>query len=137
MKNKDFEQDSCKTNDLDENPEDIEELINYLKALPRCDKHILNPLRFYQIESSEQLLRQLLHESNNDVEVSSKQSEFNPCIGSISIEGGDVVIHDIQMFAKAIEYADNLDIHPLSNGNIRVTLTFHKMAIPVRDKTNL
>ena len=36
-----------------------------------------------------------------------------------------------EWFARSAEFADNTEIYPLENGKVRMTMTFHRLAIPV------
>ena len=46
-------------------------------------------------------------------------------MGSICLEGEDLVFLQCKQLSRAISFADNVDVFPLTNGKIRFVLTFH------------
>jgi len=109
---------------------EFDELIGFISALPRCKSRILYAIRVSQMEFSEKMLRHVLHKSCCEATVDCKQLEFEPSIGVITVEGEDIVIHDMIGYARAVEFADNLEIYALDSGKVRMTLTFHGVTKP-------
>ena len=67
----------------------------------------------------------------NGVEVTySLHDPFNS-MGCVTIEGEDIEFNKMKWFCRMGEFADNVDIYPLTNGKIRMTLTFHGLTKPI------
>ena len=54
-------------------------------------------------------------------------SEFGDGSGYIAVETNWFVVREIEKFIAAIQCANNLEVVPLTNGNIKITLTFHNI----------
>ncbi|MBE6926932.1 MAG: hypothetical protein E7467_00335 [Ruminococcaceae bacterium] len=46
-------------------------------------------------------------------------------MGSVQIEGKTIAFTNTEWFARIAEFANNTEIYPLTNGNVRVTFTFY------------
>ena len=46
-------------------------------------------------------------------------------MGSITIEGANIDIEDIKALVQTLDFADNFDVYPLTNGKIRVSFGFY------------
>ena len=49
-------------------------------------------------------------------------------MGSVSVEGKSLEFDDPMRFARAAEFASNVEIYPLANDRVRLTFTFHGLA---------
>lgn len=63
--------------------------------------------------------------------ISYKKHEPFKSMGSIYIEGKNIVINECRLLMALYRLCDNLDIYPLSNGDVRMALTFHGIAMPL------
>lgn len=52
-------------------------------------------------------------------------------IGSVSLEGESLEFYNSELFAEAAKLASNVEAYPLTNGNIRMTFTFHGLTMPL------
>jgi len=48
-----------------------------------------------------------------------------PSMGSITVEGDHLAFSDCKWLGRALEFASNVEVYPLSNGGVRMVLTFH------------
>lgn len=87
---------------------------------------ILDPVKFEQMRFTYAVLKKFA--DANDATVSYKFNEPIKSVGSVSIEGSDFIFDSPKWFARAAEFASNVEIYPLANGNIRITYTFHGYA---------
>lgn len=91
---------------------------------------ILNPVRLNQLRTSFRILQQLAEGS--DMEVTYRLHSPFKGMGSIVIEGEDIICLDCKHLAKALKPASSVDIHPLTNERIRLILTFHGLTTGIK-----
>ena len=91
---------------------------------------ILHATRLRQLQFSYTVLRYLTQEK--PVKVSYKLYEPFKTMGSISAEGRELSFDKPEWFARAAEFADNTELYPLANGNVRLTFTFHNLTVPLK-----
>lgn len=84
---------------------------------------IINLPRMKQMEFVHDALEILV--KGQDVAISTKINEPFKSMGSVSVEGRSVSFYKPEWFNRVAQYADNVDIYPLTNGKIRMTFTFH------------
>lgn len=101
-------------------------LINYFKHLPKATIKMINPKRYrLMLEVAAQLtdlLKKTLLEGEINIEINQL---FN--LGSISIELESLTINDPNAFSELICKADNFEIYPLTNGNVKLDITFQSV----------
>ena len=109
----------------EENPDNIlDGLINYLNDLPKATVKIINPKRYYLMLQVAAKLTCLLKKTLPTGEINIEINQlFN--LGSISIELDSLTILEPSIFAELICKADNFEVYPLTNGNVKLTITFH------------
>lgn len=90
---------------------------------------ILNPVRIQQIAFSNGVLKKMLQ--GTDTHIATDLHNHFKSMGSICIEGESLIFEDCKWLGRALEFASNVEIYPLSNGNIRMTLTFHNLTQPL------
>ncbi|MBR4894007.1 MAG: hypothetical protein IKZ36_02275, partial [Kiritimatiellae bacterium] len=76
-------------------------------------------------------INRVLKEAGVKAKIECKQHEFNANVAVIRVEGVSLEITNAEGFARAAEFATNTEIYPLTNGNVRMTFTFHGLLIPV------
>lgn len=52
-------------------------------------------------------------------------------MGSVSLEGKSLEFYNSELFAEAAKLSSNVEAYPLTNGNIRMTFTFHGLTMPL------
>ena len=90
---------------------------------------ILNPLRLAQIRFTYSVMRYLT--KGTDIMVTYKLNEPSKAMGSVSVEGETLEITNSKWFARAVEFANNIEIYPLAKGGVRLTFTFHNLTTPI------
>lgn len=90
---------------------------------------VLNALRMKQFQFSYAAILYLTR--GTDVVVSHKLYEPFKTMGSIHIEGEAVVFQDMVRFARAAEFANNIEVYPLAKNKVHMALTFHGLTAPV------
>ena len=84
---------------------------------------ILDPERLRQMASAYRLMTEIGKEINAKVTYS--LNEPYKSMGSISIEADSLEFTDVPKMMAAISTCSNVEVYPLANENIRMTLTFH------------
>ncbi len=107
--------------------EDIMEgLMGFLEELPQATVKILNFDRYKLMLQTAAKLTNLLRENLTDGEISIEINEkFN--LGTISVEMETLTITSPAVFADLICKADNFEVYPLCNGNIRLDIAFQRV----------
>lgn len=90
---------------------------------------VLNPIKIQQMQFAYGVIKYLTR--NADVKLSYALNEPFKSMGSISVEGKDLTFTNAEWFARACEFASNTEVYPLTNGNVRMTLTFHGLVRPI------
>ena len=99
-------------------------------AVDESKTAMLNPLRIQQIQFAYGVMKYLTQ--NSGVKISYALNEPFKSMGSISVEGKTLVFTNSEWFARAAEFASNTEIYPLTNGMVRMTLTFHGLVRPIK-----
>lgn len=92
---------------------------------------ILNPIRMQQMQFSCSLLQKMA--AREDIQIKCEFGEPLRSMGYISLEGTSLEFSNCRWFSRAISFASNVDIYPLTNGNIRMVLTFHSLIKPISE----
>ena len=90
---------------------------------------ILNFPRVKQLEFALEALKILL--KDQDVKITSKLNEPFKSMGSVSVEGKNIMFSRTKWFNRVAGVASNVEVYPLTNGNIRMTFTFHGLTVPL------
>ena len=109
-----------------ENQNELNELIDCIGQWILEDEQqpsTLLPLRLQMMNFSYSVLKRIAVE--NGMTVSYELHKPFQSMGSIRLEGEDLVFLQCKQLARAISFADNVDVFPLTNGRIRLVLTFH------------
>lgn len=110
------------------NQREMEELIEYLRKLPRARTWILNPVRFTEMKMCYHALESIALEHRADLtwEVCPEEG-----YGAIRMEADEFVYDLREDAAQVVSYADNVEIYPLKNGKLRAALMFYAVTKPV------
>lgn len=124
--NKEFDQEL-----FEEQEEELfDALVDYLRQLPKAQLKVINPERYLLMFKTAAKLKCLL---SQDVEAGSicidVLEEFN--MGSVSTELDSLTVLNTEVFADIVSPADNFEVYPLTNGNVRFTITFHSVLLSV------
>lgn len=109
-----------------ENQNELDELIDCISQWILEDEQqpsTLQPIRLQMMNFSYRILKHIAEE--NGMTVSYELHKPFQSMGSICLEGEDLVFLHCKQLARAISFADNIDVFPLTNGRIRLVLTFH------------
>lgn len=98
-------------------------------AVDESKPAVLNPIKIQQMQFSYGVIKYLTQ--NTDAKMSYALNEPFKSMGSISVEGKNLAFTNSEWFARACEFASNTEVYPLTNGNVRLTLTFHGLVRPV------
>lgn len=90
---------------------------------------VIVPNRMLQMQYSYAALKQLVAGTN--AKISYEMHNLYKSMGDVSIEATDLTFTNVDLFTKACSFASNLDVYPLTNGNVKMTLTFHGLTKPV------
>ena len=104
----------------------LDGLMNFIEELPQAKVKVLNLERYKTMMAVAADLTAALQENNPEGELTIDVNEkFN--LGSISVELDSLTITSPVLFAELICRSDNLEIYPLTNGNIRLDITFQRI----------
>ena len=109
-----------------ENQNELDELIDFIGQWILEDEQqpsTLQPIRLQMMNFSYSILKHMAEE--NGMTVSYELHKPFQSMGSICLEGEDLVFLRCKQLSRAISFADNVDVFPLTNGRIRFVLTFH------------
>lgn len=109
-----------------ENQNELDELIECIGQWILEDEQqpsALQPIRLQMMNFSYSILKHIAEE--NGMTVSYELHKPFQSMGSICLEGEDLVFLQCKQLSRAISFADNVDAFPLTNGKIRLVLTFH------------
>lgn len=115
-------------NQYEEYRNELDELIDCIGQWILEDEQqpsTLKPLRLQMMNFSYRVLKHIAEE--NGITVSYELHKPFQSMGSICLEGKDLVFLQCKQLSRAISFANNVDIFPLTNGKIRFVLTFHEL----------
>ena len=112
----------CTMNNNYENSFDA--LIDYLKSLPQATVKMIDLGNYSKLVRSAVALQTLLQKQSDEGEIILEiLDEFN--MGSVTVELPELQIYNPADFIKVISECDNFEVYPLTNGNMRLSVTFH------------
>lgn len=104
----------------------LEGLMNFIEELPQAKLKVLNYEKYKTMMEVAAKLTAVLQENNTEGELNIDVNEkFN--LGSISVELDSLTITSPVLFAELICRSDNFEVYPLTNGNIRLDITFQRV----------
>ena len=104
----------------------LEGLMGFMKSLPESQVKMLNPSRYKLMLRTAAQLTDLLRKTVSDGELEiNVDPTFN--LGSITVELDSLSVDEPLAFADVIYKADNFEIYPLTNGKIRLDVTFQSV----------
>lgn len=104
----------------------LEGLMGFMKSMPKSQVKMLNPSRYKLMLRTAAQLTDLLRKTVSDGELEiDVDPTFN--LGSITVELDLLSIDEPLAFADVIYKADNFEIYPLTNGKIRLDITFQSV----------
>lgn len=90
---------------------------------------VLNPIKIQQMQFAYGVLKYLT--KGTGAKLTYALNEPFKSMGSISVEGKNLTFTNAEWFARAAEFASNTEAYPLTNGNVKMTLTFHGLVRPI------
>lgn len=91
---------------------------------------VIDPIRIQQIQFAYGVLKYLT--KNTGAKLTYALNEPFKSMGSISVEGKNLLFTNSEWFARAAEFASNTEIYPLTSGKVRLTMTFHGLVKPIK-----
>ena len=117
-----------------ENWEELDEFIDFIGQWILEDEQqpgVLNPVRIQQMNFAHKILQRMAEDG--DITVSCELHSPFHSMGSICLEGEDLVFVNCKWLARAITFADSVDVYPLTNGRIRMVLAFHGIVQKIKE----
>lgn len=98
------------------------------KLLDEIDKNpaVINPRRIHDMKSAFDIVDKTF--ASSSVKISYKVNEPFKNMGSITLEGKNILFNDPKVFLEIATLANNVDIYPLVNGKIRMSFGFNDIA---------
>ena len=104
----------------------LEGLMGFMRSMPKSQVKMLNPSRYKLMLRTSAQLTDLLRKTVSDGELEiNVDTTFN--LGSITVELDSLSVDEPLAFADIIYKADNFEIYPLTNGKIRLDVTFQSV----------
>lgn len=103
----------------------VQELGEFLSEIQKNSTGIYmqNTVRATQLQFCYAILKKYVR--GNEVSVKSEFHKPVESMGSVSVEGRNIQIDNMEWFCRAAEFANSTEIYPLANGKTRMTFTFH------------
>lgn len=104
----------------------LDGLLGFLAALPQETIQLLDLTRYSQMLAAAARLKELLSESSEGGELSiDVDQSFR--YGAIRTELDSLTVKDTGAFMEVIALADNFEVYPLTNGRLRLSITFQSV----------
>lgn len=110
------------------NEAEFKAILDQLKAYLAMDKtFIKNPFRATEFEKA----IMLAHELFPDAKIEIHDDPLQTGAGIFSIEDYDFDVTEVALFSTMIEKADNFEIYPTNNGNVRFAAVFNNVLVRI------
>lgn len=101
----------------------LDGLIAFLNLLPEPAVKMVNPRRYREMMEAAANLKQVLTAEYDSGEIGIRiDNKF--LLGGVSVEMDDLSVSNVPLFLKVLSAADAFEVYPLTNGKLRVDLTF-------------
>ncbi|MDO4562606.1 MAG: hypothetical protein Q4C12_02095 [Clostridia bacterium] len=101
-------------------------LVEFFNTLPKDRVKIINFKRYQQMLKTAAMLKECLSKTMCEGEITIDVTEqFN--LGSVSTTLDSLTIDNPSEFINIVSQADNFEIYPLTNGKIRIDITFQSV----------
>lgn len=104
----------------------LDGLLAFLASLPRESVKLLNVPKYKQMLIAASELKDLLrmYGESGEIEINLHR-EFN--MGSITAEIPSFTVREPELFIRVVKEADNFEVYPLLNGNIKIGISFQSV----------
>ncbi|HHX71406.1 MAG TPA: hypothetical protein GX701_00600 [Clostridiales bacterium] len=113
----------------DEKFEAFLELFRQYLEIPKT--RVVNYKRVAEIKQAYDAICKAVLAESPDAKIEWGKSALDTGAAYIRVETDCLIVHDIRAFTEAIQYADNFEIFPLIDGNLRMGFMFNKFLIDV------
>lgn len=113
----------------------LDDIISYFNELEKEEKDIIRvsrPDKVRDILQAYKILKYLTQGTKTKVKL--ELNEPFASSGCVCVIGRNISFTDSKLFMQAVKLADNLDVYPLTNGNIQMDLGFHNLTKAVNIK---
>ena len=88
---------------------------------------IVNNHRMKQMEVAHDILEKIVCEYDPEAKIKIDMNVLNDGSASIVVETCDFVVHNVQEFVEVIKNANNFEIYPILDGNMRIAIMFNNI----------
>ena len=120
---KDFEFDFSSEEEIEEALDGIVNSVGEMIAVDEARTAVLVPEKLQKMQFVHGVIKYLTKGTKAKVTYS-LHTPFKS-MGSIFVEAMELKLCDMKWFARVVKFADNVDIYPLTNGKIKMAITFH------------
>ena len=116
-----------------ESDEQLEAALDEIsEAIEKEDKKptVMSPLRFEQMNFCHAVLKYLTKDMKGVKLTYALHKPFKT-MGYVTVEGKELMFTKSEWFARAAEFANNMEVYPLEQNKVRLTFTFHGLTIPM------
>lgn len=126
---KEFEIDFSSEEEIEEMLDGIVNSVGEMIAVDEAKTSVLVPEKLQKMQFVHGVIKYLTKGTNAKVTYT-LHSPFKS-MGSIFVEAEEIKFSDVKWFARIMRFADNIDIYPLTNGKVKMAITFHGLVRPV------
>lgn len=118
--------DECRK-EFEEEPNDcLEGLLAFFAAIPKETTKLLNVPKYREMLDAASHLKDLLSQFGESgmIEIN-VHPEFN--LGAVTAEVTSLTVENPELLLKVLKSADNFEVYPLVNGNIKIEIAFQSV----------
>lgn len=111
---------------MSKNESELDMLIAELAEMAKEEESgpsVLSIGKYKQVEFVYECMKYLMQ--GTDTKITYELFEPVKTMASVSVECEDIEINDVVWFSRAVRFASNVEVYPLTNGKLRMTFTFH------------
>ena len=116
----------CKKEFEEETNDCLDGLLAFFAAIPKETTKLLNVPKYREMLVAASLLKDLLSQSEESgmIEIN-VHPEFN--LGAVTAEVTSLTAEKPELFIEILKSADNFEVYPLVNGNIKIEIAFQSI----------
>ena len=126
---KKFEMDFSSEEEIEKMMDELVSSLGEVIAADESKTAILVPNKLQQMQFVHSVVKYLMKGTNAKVTYV-LNSPFKS-MGSIFLEAKEIKFADMKWLGRIMKLANNVDIYPLTNGNVKMAITFHGLVRPI------
>lgn len=120
----------------DEQLAELDAFLIYLQELEaKPNVQMINPIRMKEFRYACTMISKIVKKVSPDAKIEYGMSEFGHGAAYICVEADEIAVSDVKEFVGVIKLSNNFEIHPLLNGNIKMSIMFHNVMVGMNLET--